>query len=152
SKQQLIVEHELIENYSDKANYDVRRRESPDDSILKNFQLDLKVSITDLQVNNKLLGKFLLCRVIIKRLNVNAILTLVEDPEGNVERLALYHWILDVTKNDESDLSIHRFLPIGTKLIIKDPFYKIAGDGYPMICSCEAENVIIINDDNNLFD
>src|SRR5438105_1428672 len=85
SWQQLIDVHEIIEKFKKKF---IRK------SIL-NLQPELKISIVDLQVDNAHTGKFLLCRVIVKWIKLNALITVVEDPEGNVERLSLYNIFLE---------------------------------------------------------
>jgi len=102
----------------------------------------------NLQVDHVFTGKFLLCQVITKCTKINALSTLVEDPEGNVKRLFLYNRLQPSTKKDHLNLlSINRFLPVVTHL---DPSYKVAGDGNTIIRSDDPKDVIVINH-NNLF-
>src|SRR5436190_24179013 len=63
SRQQLITEHERLEFYSDKNEYFVRYTTGQNESI-PNLQPQLKISISNLQVNHVPIRKFLLCRVI----------------------------------------------------------------------------------------
>ena len=68
--------------------------------------------------------KFLLCRVIVEWVRMNAFITVVEDPEGNVERLALF-LESDTPQNSElNQLDNDQFLPVGTQLVIKNPSYR----------------------------
>ena len=70
-------------------------------------------------MDNASTGRFLIRRVMAKWAKLNALITLVEDPEGNMERLALYNMVLssNITKKDESFLLfIDELLPIRTNL------------------------------------
>ena len=99
-------------------------------------------------MDNASTRRFLIRRVMAKWAKLNALITLVEDPEGNVERLALNNMILesDITKKDESFLPFtDQFLPIGTQLVIKDPSYKIVANGNTIIRSDNPKDVIIID-------
>ena len=52
----------------------------------------------------------------------------------------------NITKKDESFLLFtNEFLPIGTQLAMKDPSYKIVGDGNTIICSNNPKDVIVID-------
>ncbi|RGB34431.1 hypothetical protein C1646_668541 [Rhizophagus diaphanus] len=80
---------------------------------------------------------------------------LSEDPEGNVERLALYNWtsLLKDKENQINCLSIDKsFLPIGTQLIIKNLSYKVAADNNTIIYSSNPEDVVIYDHNDKLFD
>src|SRR2546430_668426 len=107
SRQQLIAEHKRVLKYYNYNEYQefilniCRQSEST-----LNLKLQLRISIVDLQVDNVPTGRFLLCRVIGKWVRMNALITVVEDPEGNVERLILYKMILgsDITEKNESSL------------------------------------------------
>src|SRR4051812_14497187 len=82
SRQQLIAEYKKLEYYSDKSEYAIYDFSRQNDSTL-DLQLQLKISIKDLQVNRVSNGRFLLCRAITGCIKINSLLTLVEDPEGN---------------------------------------------------------------------
>src|SRR2546421_462466 len=128
SWQQLIAEHERLRLY-EKAF--IRK-------LTLNLQPELKISIVDLQVDNVHTGKFLLCRVIVKWIKLNALITVVEDPKGNVERLSLDNIFLEL-------------VTVGTQLVIKNPTYKIAADGNTIIRSDNPEDIIVIDHVNKLF-
>src|ERR1043165_8685133 len=104
SWQQLMIEHKRLGFFDaeiDKNRVVTRNICEQSDSTL-NLQLQLRISIADLQVDNVHTERFLLCRVIANWMKLDAILTLVEDPEGNVERLALYN-CADISEKDESN-------------------------------------------------
>jgi tetratricopeptide (TPR) repeat protein len=111
-----------------------------------------RISIKNLRVNN--VGKSLLCRTITRCVKLDAILIVVEDPEGNVERLALYNWVKPAIPKipKEGRLGpppINQILTLATKLVIKNPSYIIANDGNTMIRSDNPEDVTIIDRNNN---
>ncbi|CAB4417993.1 unnamed protein product [Rhizophagus irregularis] len=80
-------------------------------------------------------------------------LSLVEDPEGNVERLALYNWT-KIPKQGQSNTKStdQSFLPIGTLLVIKNISYKFATGNITIIRSDNPDDVILIDHNNKLFD
>src|SRR3954454_25021333 len=135
SRQQLFAEHKRLESYINTHPQFIRNIRRQSETL--NLQLQLKMSIVDLRVDSIPIGRFLLCRVIAKWMKLSALITLVEDPEGNVERLALYNLYVessDITKKDESTLSFtDQFLPLGTQLAIKNPSYKRAAANNPII-------------------
>ncbi|PKB94779.1 hypothetical protein RhiirA5_438059 [Rhizophagus irregularis] len=97
SRERLIEEHKKLEYFGDKNEYVIHNTCSQPDL---NLNQQLRVSIANLQIDRILpIEKFLLCRVITRFTKINALLTLVEDPEGNVERLALYNWTIAADNN-----------------------------------------------------
>ncbi|CAG8541913.1 4446_t:CDS:2, partial [Funneliformis caledonium] len=99
-------------------------------------------------------------------------ITIREDPEGEVERIALYNWVEQTAlpaKDREKVFTIKqasKLLPIGTKLAIKNPYYQVASsfdtlihtdgpsittDFDSIIRSDNPKDVIVINQDNELF-
>ncbi|GBB90130.1 hypothetical protein RclHR1_00170034 [Rhizophagus clarus] len=112
-----------------------------------------RISINDMQIDNVHTGRFLLCRVIDKCFKLTALSTIVEDPEGDVERLSLYNWVpqsatsLGFTSVDQ----VSRYLPVGTILIVKNPFYKIASDSFPMIRSDDPSEIVMILHNSELL-
>ncbi|CAG8710419.1 uncharacterized protein OCT59_027450 [Rhizophagus irregularis] len=153
SRERLIEEHKKLEYFGDKNEYVIHNTCSQPDL---NLNQQLRVSIANLQIDRMLpIEKFLLCRVITRFTKMNALLTLVEDPEGNVERLALYNWtsLLKDKENQIDCLSIDKsFLPIGTQLIIKNLSYKVAADNNTIIYSNNPEDVVIYDHNDKLFD
>ncbi|UZO08520.1 uncharacterized protein OCT59_028774 [Rhizophagus irregularis] len=100
------------------------------------------------QFSNTLISSVDILQNVILRLSTDALLALVEDPEGNVERLALYNWT-SLPKNKEDQMACRSidqsFLPVGTKLVIKNLSYEIAGDKNTIINSINPEDIIIID-------
>ncbi|GBB90808.1 hypothetical protein RclHR1_01790015 [Rhizophagus clarus] len=145
----LIKEHKRLENLFDENKYFINSINKQENLTLN---IQLRISISNLQVDNVPVERFLLCRVISSFVKINALLTLVEDPEGNVERLALYNWT-NVLKEDQSNCKStdQLFLPIGTLLVIKNISYKVATYNITMIRSDSPDDVIVINHNNKLF-
>ncbi|GBC15388.1 uncharacterized protein OCT59_015609 [Rhizophagus irregularis] len=147
SREQLIDEHKRLDNICDKKKYVVHNINKQENLTLN---IQLRISISNLKVNNVPTGRFLLCRVISKFVKLFALLALVEDPEGNVERLALYNW----TKEGQSNIkSIDQlFLSIGTLLVIKNISYEVATSNITIIRSNNPDDVIVVDHNNKLFD
>ncbi|CAB4385578.1 unnamed protein product [Rhizophagus irregularis] len=149
SRERLIKEHQKLKYFYDKNNYIVHNvRSQPNLSL----NLQHRVSIANLQIDHEFPEKFLLCRVITKFMKISALLALVEDPEGNVERLALYNWTR-LPENKEEQMASRpidqSFLPVGTKLVIKNLSYKVAADRNTIINSNNPEDIIIIDRNND---
>ncbi|CAG8712018.1 39404_t:CDS:1 [Gigaspora margarita] len=159
SRQQLIAEHECRLDYFNQAynenlfiiyNTYEQRNIKPKPRI--KFTMENRISIKNLRINKEHHGKFLVCRVIARCLKINALLTIVEDPEGDVERLALYNFNPNPAtqvKGPMKPLSVDhvsKYLPIGTQIVIGNPSYQIAGDGNTIISSDNPDDVIIIVD------
>ncbi|GBB96464.1 hypothetical protein RclHR1_02760017 [Rhizophagus clarus] len=151
SRERLIEEHKNLEYFSDNNKYIIVHTTRSQPNLNLNFQL--RMSIANLQIDHIPTEKFLLCRVITRFIKISALLTLVEDPEGNVERLALYNWINIPENNDDhmNSRSIDQsFLPVGTLLVIKNLSYKVADDNNTIIHSNNPEDVFIIDRHNKL--
>ncbi|CAI2163571.1 14068_t:CDS:1 [Funneliformis geosporum] len=131
-----------------------------------------RISIANLTLDKVHVGRFLLCRVINRCAKLGPLFTLIEDPEGEIERIALYNWVEHTAlpvKVREKVLSINqvsKFLPIGTKLAIKNPYYQVASsfdtliniegprintDFDSLIRSDVPDDVIIIDQDDERF-
>jgi tetratricopeptide (TPR) repeat protein len=148
SRERLIEEHKKLNYFGDINKYIVHNICSQPNL---NLNLELRTSIENLQIDHIPTEKFLLCRVITGFTKINALLTLVEDPEGNVERLALYNWTsLPKNKENMDCRSIDQsFLPVGTLLVIKNLSYKVAADNNTIIYSDNPDDVTIIDHHNN---
>ncbi|PKY60771.1 hypothetical protein RhiirA4_519857 [Rhizophagus irregularis] len=133
SREQLIDEHKRLDNFCDKKKYVVHNINKQENLTL-NFQL--RISISNLKVNNVPTGRFLLCRVISKFVKLFALLALVEDPEGNVERLALYNWTKEAFKvvfsneafgtmisNTLGDSCAEELTTCVTRKLFEEPYY-----------------------------
>ncbi|CAG8771482.1 hypothetical protein RhiirA5_445643, partial [Rhizophagus irregularis] len=124
SREQLVDEHKRLDISCDKNKYVVHNINKQENLTLN---IQLRISISNLKVDNVPTGRFLLCRVISKFVKLFSLLALVEDPEGNVERLALYNWT-NFPKEGQSNIKPidQLFLPIGTLLVIKNISYEVA--------------------------
>ncbi|CAG8575219.1 9439_t:CDS:1 [Ambispora leptoticha] len=112
-----------------------------------------RISISQLQINKVHTGKFLLCRVITKCAKSTALAMVIEDLEGEAERLALHNYI-PVNKIPPGGLSVEqasRFLPIGTILAIQNPYYKISQDGQTSLRSDNPNEIVIIKSNDKLL-
>ncbi|CAG8638532.1 19104_t:CDS:2 [Rhizophagus irregularis] len=149
---QLIDEHKRLDNLDnlcDKRKYVVHNINKQENLTLN---IQLRISISNLQVDNVPTGRFLLCRVISRFVKLYALLALVEDPEGNVERFALYNWT-NIPKEGQSNIkSINQlFLPIGTLLVIKNISYEYVTGNITIIRSNNPDDVIIVDQNNKSF-
>jgi tetratricopeptide (TPR) repeat protein len=149
SRERLIKEHKKLENYCDMNEYVVHNINRQENLTLN---IQHRITISNLQVDNTPTGRFLLCRVISRFVKINALLTLVEDPEGNVERLALYNWISIPKEGQPNCKTIDQFfLPVGTLLVIKNMSYKVATSNITIIRSENPDDVTIVDYNNKLF-
>ncbi|RGB38826.1 hypothetical protein C1646_755233 [Rhizophagus diaphanus] len=150
SRETLIDEHKKLDNLSDSKKYVVHNINKQENLTLN---IQLRISISNLQVDNVPSERFLLCRVISRFVKIYALLALVEDPEGNVERLALYNWTKIPKQGQSNTKSIDQsFLPIGTLLVIKNISYKFVTGNITIIRSDNPDDVILIDHNNKLFD
>ncbi|CAG8496249.1 6095_t:CDS:1 [Acaulospora morrowiae] len=158
SREQLIKEHEMILTIHDAYFMHVANSSGPNQET-KNVKLLSKnrISIANLKLNNVHTGKYLLCQVISKSIKRDALYTLIEDPEGDVERLALYNWAPRSSNSSEyisnalSTSEASKSLPMGTKLVIKKPYYTISTDYSAIIRSDNPGDVVIIDNNHNLL-
>ncbi|EXX72187.1 uncharacterized protein OCT59_028631 [Rhizophagus irregularis] len=150
SRETLIDEHKKLDNLCDSKKYVVHNINKQENLTLN---IQLRISISNLQVDNVPTERFLLCRVISRFVKIYALLALVEDPEGNVERLALYNWTKIPKQGQSNTKSIDQsFLPIGTILVINNISYKFATGNITIIRSDNPDDVILIDHNNKLFD
>jgi len=103
----------------------------------------LRLRIRDLKLDQVHEGYFLLCRLIAGSYQLQSVNTIVEDPEGDVERLCLYNWS-DAEISPVQNLANRRCIPIGTVLLIRNPFYTIASDGYALLIVRSAFDLAIV--------
>ncbi|GBC20464.1 uncharacterized protein OCT59_023514 [Rhizophagus irregularis] len=150
SREQLVDEHKRLDISCDKNKYVVHNINKQENLTLN---IQLRISISNLKVDNVPTGRFLLCRVISKFVKLFSLLALVEDPEGNVERLALYNWT-NFPKEGQSNIKPidQLFLPIGTLLVIKNISYEVATSNITIIRSNNPDDVIVVDHNNKLFD
>lgn len=84
-------------------------------------------------INQRLMGKFFLCRTICPAFKMVAVGNVVDDPDGQLcVRLSLYNFI------NGSLLDSH--LPVGSVLAIKNPWFKTTADhGLTVRCDNPAD-------------
>ncbi|RIA90123.1 hypothetical protein C1645_849711 [Glomus cerebriforme] len=92
TREELISEHKKLENFSDRFNRYFIHNTCQDKSSLN---LQLRISIANLQVGCVPINRFLICRVIARFVKINALLTLVEDPEEAHLRLDQFLYSLN---------------------------------------------------------
>ncbi|CAG8599520.1 4359_t:CDS:1 [Ambispora leptoticha] len=121
-----------------------------------NFELHKKnrIAISELQFFRVHIQRYLLCRVITKCIKINALTTIVEDPEGEIEKLSLYNWIIPnkLPTNDLPIFEASHIFPIGTILTIRNPFYDIGSDGSMHIRSENPDEVDVVKSNDKILD
>ncbi|RUP51644.1 hypothetical protein BC936DRAFT_146778 [Jimgerdemannia flammicorona] len=110
-----------------------------------------RTTFTQLRLGEVHLGQVLVCRTIVKPFKAVSVMVVAEDPivvgdsaptVVGTGRLALYNFV-DFS-GSHSDMS--RWLPVGTILFIKEPYYKMANDGLPMVRCDDPAGVIVVPD------
>ncbi|CAG8476297.1 7751_t:CDS:1 [Ambispora leptoticha] len=158
ARQKLIAQYEKSLKFYEKI-HGIYFRVTIRDNIPKlptyNFEFNSKnrISISELQSFRVHTDKFLLCRVITRSVFYNSLTTIIEDPEGNAEKLSLYNWV-PLHKIPANGLSIKqasKILPIGMILAIRDPYYKIGLDGLPFIRSDNPSEIKIVRPNDKLL-
>ncbi|CAG8485960.1 10388_t:CDS:2 [Ambispora gerdemannii] len=99
-----------------------------------------RIPISQLQIGQVHVDKFLLCRVITKCAKSTALAMVIEDPANKISPKGL------------SVEQASRFLPIGTILAIQNPYYKTGSqDAQTMLRSDNPNEVVIIKPDDKLL-
>ena len=96
---------------------------SIDDSLAGKGEKTLKkIMMKELRIGrNK--GTYLLVRTIVPAFRMTAIISVVQDEDGDVEALSLYH------QEPEHVRCTEDILKNKTVLVLKEPFFKVLGDG-----------------------
>ncbi|KAL6043620.1 STIP1 y and U box-containing protein 1 [Balamuthia mandrillaris] len=94
-------------------------------------------------LNNVHEGKVFYCRTIEDACRATALISIVEDQEGQVTRLALYNYAMQTAVPEA-------VLPRGTRLALLDPFYKMAMDGQPVL-RCDNPAAVVVFDPTECF-
>lgn len=81
------------------------------------------VAIKDLQLETHHRGTYLLLRSITPPSRMTAIMAIMEDENGDVIMLQLYQ------QEDEGKRAATDIVNVGTILLIKEPYFKVMGDG-----------------------
>lgn len=81
------------------------------------------VAIKDLQLETHHRGSYLLLRSITPPSRMTAIMAVMEDENGDVVMLQLYQQL------DEVERAAADIVNVGTILLVKEPYFKVMGDG-----------------------
>jgi hypothetical protein len=81
------------------------------------------VAIRELQLEVHHRGTYLLLRSITPPNRMTAIMAVMEDEKGDVVVLQLYH------QEDENSRKATDIVDVGTILLVKEPYFKVMGDG-----------------------
>lgn len=82
-----------------------------------------RVAIGDLQLETHHRGTYLLLRSITPPSRMTAVMALMEDEKGDVILLQLYQ------QEDEDTRKAADIVNVGTILLVKEPYFKVMGDG-----------------------
>ena len=97
---------------------------------------DLKpVQIKEMSINQGHKGCILVGKILLECIIINSVVSIVEDQNGDVARLAIYNYQIPPG-------SYKVFTP-GTEIGIIEPFYKIAGDDQLRISVYSQEHVVL---------
>ena len=100
-----------------------------------------KIQFRELKLETHHRGTFLLVRTITLPLDLSGLSIAVEDEEGDVETLYVYQ--------QDTQLSPDESLPQGCAWMIKEPYYKILGDGTYGIRVDHVSDLIKLNMEGN---
>ncbi|RUS13460.1 hypothetical protein BC937DRAFT_95280 [Endogone sp. FLAS-F59071] len=152
-KHELLQDHERIRNLlsSQKARHAFAHTFSDHTPHSSKAPLDSlkRITISKLTADTVHYGRVLVCRTIAKPLKFVGVQTIIEDPivgqgssgmEVAAARLSLYNFA-NFT-GPHSDLNDH--LPIGTRLFIKEPYYKPGSQDAVLMIRCDSPDDIIL--------
>ena len=101
-----------------------------------------KVAIKDLQLETHHRGTFLLLRSITPPSRMTAIMAIMEDENGDVMMLQLYQ------QEDEGKRAAADIVNTGTILLVKEPYFKVMGDGEYGLRVDHLSDVVQIKEDD----
>lgn len=91
-----------------------------------------RVSISELRLEMANEGRYVIIRVLEKGFIISGWTTVIEDHLGTVCLLGIYNY------------PSNELFRVGTILIIKEPYFKIAQSGYPCIrCDCPTDIIVL---------
>ncbi|RUS32747.1 hypothetical protein BC938DRAFT_474439 [Jimgerdemannia flammicorona] len=113
-----------------------------------------RIALSQLSLDEVHRGHVLVCRTIDKPFKIVSVMVEVEDPivighgwstppAVETGRLALYNFAN--SSGPRSDMSY--LIPVGTVLLIKEPYYKLASDGIPTVRCDNPTNVVMVPND-----
>lgn len=106
-----------------------------------------KMRIDELLLETNHRGRYLLLRTISQANKMTAVMAVVEDDSGrkdNVELLSLYNCLDDLQVKYLDD-----WIPKGTILIVKEPYYKLTADGNASIRVDHVSDVLFLEPVSN---
>ena len=109
-----------------------------------------RICIRNLNLGKIYPGKFILCRIITGSYQMTSVITIVEDPLGNVERLCLNNWC-DQELAASMTFASRSFIPIGTIVAIQNPAYVMASDGNAVIRLDKPSDLVVMNHHHPIF-
>ncbi|RUS23993.1 hypothetical protein BC938DRAFT_474294 [Jimgerdemannia flammicorona] len=156
-KHKRSVAHIITEQHNDIINASYTVTDSSPHSAKTPLDSLKRITLSELCLDTVHHGRVLVCRNIVKPFKMNAVQLIVEDPivetgTGNssatdsevvADRLSLYNFVNFVGwRSDVSDC-----LPVGARLLIKEPYYKMAADKFPMVRCDNPGDVIILSNE-----
>ena len=103
------------------------------------------ITIRDLQLEIHHRGRCIFVRSITPPCRMTAIMAVVEDELGDVLKIQLYQQV------DEDERSATDIIDVGTILLLKEPFFKVMGDGeYGLRVDHLSDVVAIDNTDDRV--
>ncbi|KAM3129948.1 hypothetical protein pb186bvf_017950 [Paramecium bursaria] len=115
---------------------------APNRSTQKNYTLLKASSLKDLQINQINQGLELEGMIILPSFKMVGHMLIIMDKNNDIELTAVYN----VQEKD-----VIKQLGLGNLIGIKNPFYKIASDGFPLIRVDNPNDVIVKESNHNLY-
>jgi hypothetical protein len=84
-----------------------------------------KVGVRELRLETHHRGNYLLVRTLTPPWKVAGIGTIIEDESGDAMQLQLYHQLRPHAPQETDEMLI----PAGCVLVVKEPYFKVTGDG-----------------------
>ncbi|KAK2627525.1 hypothetical protein QTJ16_003491 [Diplocarpon rosae] len=104
-----------------------------------------KMMIDDLTLETHHRGFYLLLRLFVPPLSITAVITLAEDETGDAVKISLYQQeTADVRKSPE-------VLPKDTVILLKEPYFKIVGDGGYGLRVDHPTDIVYLSSDDPIF-
>jgi hypothetical protein len=98
-----------------------------------------RVTIENLQLETHHRGTYLLLRSITPPSRMTAVMALMEDEKGDIIMLHLYQ------QEDDDTRKAVDIVNVGTILLVKEPYFKVMGDGKYGLCVDHLSDVIYVD-------
>lgn len=102
------------------------------------------ITINQLQLNEIHRGRYILLQTVEPSFKLTAFRSIVKDTSNEIERIALYNF----TSSDSFHHDASYALPVSTTLAVKEPYYKLAQDGYPLIRVDSPSDVVFLTNND----